>query len=327
MTQPGFWDHRDSAQETVAAVRSCRNILTPFEALETKVGDFVVLGELVSMEGEESDMLPEADGAWQDIERELDRLELMSFLGGRMDANNAFLGVHAGAGGTESCDWAAMLLRMYTRWAEHHGFKVETVDYQPGDEAGIKSATILINGEYVYGYLKNECGVHRLVRVSPFDSNSRRHTSFAAVDVVAEIDEDIEIDINDGDIRMDTFRASGAGGQHVNRTDSAVRLTHVPTGIVVSCQQERSQHKNHATAMKLLKARLYEVEQSKRDAERAQDYSQKAENAWGSQIRSYVLYPYQMIKDLRTEVETSNTQSVLDGDLDMFLEAMLRHKK
>ncbi len=326
MSQPDFWDDKATAQETVETVGSIRNTLEPFNELETVVGDFSVLAELAEMEGEDSELLGEADQSWRDLQKRLDKLELVSFLSGKTDANNAFISVHAGAGGTESCDWAAMLLRMYSHWAESNGYKVATVDYQPGDEAGVKSATLLVSGKFAFGYLKHERGVHRLVRISPFDSNSRRHTSFAAVDVVPEVEDDIDIDIAEADLRIDTYRASGAGGQHVNRTDSAVRITHIPSGIVVACQQERSQHKNRHTAMKLLKAKLYEREEQKRENERAVEYGEKSENAWGSQIRSYVLHPYQKVKDLRTEVETGNTQAVLDGDLDMFMEAMMRQK-
>jgi peptide chain release factor 2 len=327
MSRPDFWENKEQAQETVAQVRQLRSVLSPFLDLAGKVGDFETLAELVAMEDEHSELLAEADGAWNEINQDLDRLELVSFLSGKTDKNNAFLTVHAGAGGTESCDWASMLFRMYSHWADRQGYRAELIDSQPGDEAGIKSATLLISGEFVFGYLKNERGVHRLVRISPFDSNKRRHTSFAAVDVVAEIDDSIDVDIEDKDLRVDTYRSSGAGGQHVNTTDSAVRITHLPTGITVSCQNERSQHKNRATAMRMLRARLYEHEEEKRRQEQAKISGEKADNAWGSQIRSYVLHPYQMVKDLRTEVETSNTQAVLDGDLDMFIEAMLKQKK
>jgi peptide chain release factor 2 len=327
MSRPDFWHAREAAQATVARVRQLRNTIEPFSGLEQRVGDFTVLAELAEQEGEDSDMLGEADGAWDAIRRELARVELVSFLSGKTDRNNGILTVHAGAGGTESCDWAGMLLRMYSRWAERRGFDAELIDLQPGEEAGIKSATLLMSGEFVYGYLKQERGVHRLVRISPFDSNKRRHTSFAAVDVVAEIDDSIDIEVDEKDLRVDTFRSSGAGGQHVNRTDSAVRLTHLPTGIVVSCQNERSQHKNRSTAMKILRARLYELAEDERRRERAAEHGEKVENAFGSQIRSYVLHPYQMVKDLRTDVETSNTTAVLDGDLDRFIEAMLRHKQ
>lgn len=327
MSQPDFWDRKEEAQTTVSRVSELRNTLDPFQDLEKKIGDFEVIDELAQTEDESTELLDEADDTWKAIEKALDRLEFVSFMSGKTDRNNAILTVHAGAGGTESCDWAGMLFRMYSHWAEQQGFNAEVVDLQPGDEAGIKSATLVVSGDYAYGHLQHERGVHRLVRISPFDSNKRRHTSFAAVDVLAEIDDNIEVDVNPADLRVDTYRSSGAGGQHVNKTDSAVRLTHLPTGIVVACQNERSQHKNRATAMKLLRAKLYELEEEKRQKERAKQEGQKAENAWGSQIRSYVLHPYQMVKDLRTEVETSNTQAVLDGDLDMFIEAMLRHRQ
>ena len=326
MSQPDFWDHKEAAQKTVSEVSRLRGIIEPYRELRAKVDDFTVLAELVEMEGEASDMLGEADGVSFAIQKGLDKLELVSFLSGKMDKNNAILSVHAGAGGTESCDWAAMLFRMYNRWAEDHGHTIELIEESPGDEAGIKSATIVISGEFVFGYLKHERGVHRLVRISPYDSNKRRHTSFAAVDVVAEVDDDIDIEIDEKDLRVDVYRSSGAGGQHVNTTDSAVRITHIPTNIVVACQNERSQHKNRATAMRVLKARLYEREEEKRKAEAAAEHGQKTDNAWGNQIRSYVLHPYQMVKDLRTEVETSNTQAVLDGDIDRFMEAMLRKR-
>ncbi len=327
MATPNFWDRREEAQETVAEVSSLKNVLTPFAGVETSFGDFRVLHELAEMEGADSELLTEADDTSAELVQALDKLELVSFLSGRMDKNNAFLAVHAGAGGTESCDWANMLLRMYMHWVERRGFSYDLIDLQPGEEAGIKSATLFVTGEFASGYLRCERGVHRLVRISPFDANKRRHTSFAAVDVVPEVDEAIDIEINESDLRVDTYRASGAGGQHVNRTDSAVRVTHVPTGIVVTCQNERSQHKNRSTAMKVLRARLYEVEERKREEERAAEYGAKVDNAWGSQIRSYVLQPYQMVKDLRTDVETSNVNAVLDGDIDMFIEGYLRQDK
>jgi len=327
MSAPGFWDQRDTAQKTVARVSKLRNTLEPFRKLEARIEDFAVLAELAAMEEGESEMLEEAGPTWEKLSRALDQLELMSFLSGQMDANNAILSVHAGAGGTESCDWANMLLRMYLRWAERRGFTTEFLDRQPGDEAGIKSATVMIYGEYAYGNLACERGVHRLVRISPFDSNKRRHTSFAAVDVVPEVDEAIDVDINENDLRIDTYRSSGAGGQHVNKTDSAVRITHIPTGIVVTCQNERSQHKNRSTAMKVLRARLYQLEEEKRRQEQAALQGKKTDNAWGSQIRSYVLQPYQMVKDLRTGHETSNTTAVLDGDIDGFIEAFLRTRR
>ena len=324
MTRPDFWDRRESAQETVAEVRTIKNVLVPFRGLESRVGDFAAMCELAELEGEDSAFYREAELAWPDLSKELDRLELVSFLSGKLDANNAILTVHAGAGGTESCDWCGMLYRMYTHWLDEHNFKYEIVDIQPGEEAGTKYATLTVQGEFAYGYLKAEKGVHRLVRISPFDANKRRHTSFASVDVLPEIDDDINIVVTDADLRIDTFRATGAGGQHVNRTDSAVRLTHLETNIVVTCQSERSQHKNKANAMRILKSRLFQLEDDKRRAEHAAESAAKGDNAWGNQIRSYVLQPYQLVKDLRTDVETSNVSAVLDGDIDLFINAWLR---
>jgi peptide chain release factor 2 len=254
------------------------------------------------------------------------KLELQSLLSGELDSSNAYLTLHAGAGGTESCDWAEMLFRMYSRYCEANGFQFDVLDYQSGDEAGLKRATVQISGPYAYGYLKAERGVHRLVRISPFDSAKRRHTSFAAADVVAEIPDDVEVEIPDCDLRVDTFRASGAGGQHVNTTDSAVRLTHIPTGIVVACQAERSQHMNRARAMKMLRAKIYEMIRDEKRKDMEKFYGNKGEIAWGSQIRSYVLQPYTMVKDHRCGVETSNAQKVLDGDIQMFIEGWLKSK-
>jgi peptide chain release factor 2 len=251
------------------------------------------------------------------------KAELKTLLSGEADGNDCFLEVHAGAGGTEAQDWAEMLTRMYARWSERHGYKIEWVEESPGEEAGIKSTTLRINGPDAYGWMKTETGVHRLVRISPFDSSARRHTSFASVGVYPVIDDSIDIEVADGDLRIDTYRASGAGGQHVNRTDSAVRITHVPTGIVVQCQSDRSQHRNKAAAMQMLRARLYEQEMQRREAATRAEHDAKSDIGWGHQIRSYVLHPYQMVKDLRTSVETSNTQGVLDGDLDPFLAAAL----
>ncbi len=258
------------------------------------------------------------------LEPKLDELELASFLSGPHDGCNAFVTINSGAGGTESCDWADMLLRMYTRWAENAGFKAEVLDLTPGEEAGISSATLKIDGPNAFGYAKAERGVHRLVRISPFDSNARRHTSFCSVDVIAEVDDDVDIEIDDADIRTDVYRASGKGGQHVNRTESAVRLTHIPTGIVVTCQNDRSQIKNKATAMKTLKSRLYEKREDEKRSEMERFYGEKGDIAWGNQIRSYVFQPYQMVKDLRTGVETGNVQAVMDGGLDPFIHAWLR---
>lgn len=328
MSEPTFWDDKQKAGETVNEVSRLRNFIEPFRSLENEIEEFAAFGELVEDAADEGteELLVEAAEKWGKIQKKLDQLELISYLSGRHDRNNAFLSVHAGAGGTESCDWASMLLRMYSRWAEKNEFEFSIVDFQEGEEAGLKSATAVVRGDFAYGYLKQERGVHRLVRISPFDSNKRRHTSFAAVDVVAEIEDDIEINIDEQDLRIDTYRSSGAGGQHVNKTDSAVRLTHLPTNIVVSCQNERSQHKNKAMAMKLLRAKLYEVEEEKRKREQEKIDRQKAENEWGNQIRSYVLHPYQMVKDLRTQVQTANTNDVLDGDIDMFIESMLKRK-
>ena len=276
-------------------------------------------------EGDEA-TITEAETALATLAQKMQRLEIESLLSGEADANNCFVEFHAGAGGTESQDWAEMLCRMIIRWAERHDYNVEQIDETPGEEAGIKSVTLKISGHNAYGWLKTESGVHRLVRISPFDSNSRRHTSFASIWVYPEIDDAIEVELEDKDIRVDTYRASGAGGQHVNKTDSAIRMTHIPTGIVVQCQNNRSQHQNRANALKMLKARLYELELQKREAESEAQQASKTDNAWGHQIRSYVLHPYQMVKDLRTNTETGNTTAVLDGDLDAFMSAALAAK-
>ena len=324
MGRPDFWDHPESAQQTVADLSAVKGVVEPFDKMAGRVGDFEVLAELAEMEGDDSALYTEADGTWAQLAEDMNKLELVSFLSGEMDRKNAIMTIIPGAGGTEACDWCSMLYRMYTHWFDKRGFKYETVDIMPGDEAGLKLVTMTVTGEFAYGYLKGEKGVHRLVRISPFDANKRRHTSFTSVDVLPEIDDDIKIDIAESDLRIDTFRASGAGGQHINRTDSAVRITHLPTNIVVTCQSERSQHKNKANAMRILRARLYDLEDSKRRANIAAESAAKGDNAWGNQIRSYVVQPYQMVKDLRTDAETSNIGAVLDGDLDMFAEAYLR---
>ena len=323
MNAPDFWNDKEAAQATVAALSSCRNVLEPYRKLANGLDDLTAALELAEAEPE---FLSECEDEAKQLAATMDKLEIVSFLSGKFDRNNFYLSIHAGAGGTESCDWANMLLRMYRRYVERRGWKDEVIDLQPGEEAGVKSVTIHVTGDYAYGYCKGESGVHRLVRISPFDSNARRHTSFSSVEVYPELDDDIDIEINEADLRIDTYRSSGAGGQHVNTTDSAVRITHLPTGIVVCCQNERSQHKNRATAMKMLKARLYELEESKRRAAADAARGNQMDNGWGSQIRSYVLQPYQMVKDLRTEVETSDTGGVLDGDLDRFIEAYLKRR-
>ncbi len=292
---------------------------------EQQLADNIELIEMGEMEGDE-EVVAEAEAAIEAMHKQMAKMELESLLSGEADANNAYVEIHAGAGGTESQDWAAMLERMYARWAEAHGYKVDVIEEQRGEEAGVKSATLHVKGRNAYGWLKTESGVHRLVRISPYDSAARRHTSFASVWVYPEVDDNIDIEINESDCRVDTYRASGAGGQHINKTDSAVRITHLPTGIVVQCQNDRSQHKNRATAWKMLRARLYERELEMREAEAAEQAASKTDIGWGHQIRSYVLQPYQLVKDLRTGVENTNPPAVLDGDLDAFLEASLAQK-
>ena len=324
MSASSFWDDKDEAQSVVGELSACRNVLDPFMRLEARVNDYLALTELIQEDASNSDLLTEAEEEWPKLLGNLEQVELVSFFNGKFDKNNAIITLHPGSGGTESCDWASMLLRMYSRWIERRGFRGEIVDLQSGDVAGIKSATIIVTGEYAYGNIKAERGVHRLVRISPFDSSKRRHTSFAAVEVAPEVNEDIDIEIDESDLRVDTFRSSGAGGQHVNTTDSAIRITHIPTGIVVACQNERSQHQNRATAMRVLRSKLYDKQATELKQERQNETGPKEENAWGSQIRSYVLHPYQMVKDLRTNVETSDTTGVLDGDIQPFIEAYLR---
>ena len=294
------------------------------QSLQTK-SDLAELAELSEADNDET-TLDEIFNQLSTLQAEVKHAELEALLSGEVDSNDTFLEVHSGSGGTEAQDWAEMLLRMYTRWAEAHKYKVEYVEETEGDVAGIKSATIKICGYNAYGWLKSESGVHRLVRISPFDSNARRHTSFASVGIYPVIDDNIEISINESDCRVDTYRASGAGGQHINKTDSAVRITHQPTGIVVQCQNQRSQFQNRETAWKMLKARLYELELKKREAKAEEQRDNQGDNGWGYQIRSYVLQPYKMVKDLRTEVETSDTKAVLDGDIDLFLSAALADK-
>ena len=321
-----FWDNTERAQKHIGKLNTLKRAVLPVVAYQKKVDDLGVMVELIEMasEAERETYEHELGTQVEGLLSELDALEIASFLTGQFDKNNAILSIQSGAGGTESNDWADMLFRMYNRWAERRGFTVEVQDVQVGDQAGISKATMLIKGENAYGYVKAERGVHRLVRISPFDSNKRRHTSLCAIDVVAEITEEIAIEIPDDEVRVDVYRSSGKGGQGVNTTDSAVRVTHMPSGIVVVCQNERSQIKNRASAMNVLKARLYEKKQDEQRAEMDKFYGEKGEIGWGSQIRSYVLQPYQMVKDLRTGISTSDTQGVLDGDLDRFINAWLR---
>ena len=323
MAVTGFWDNKDQAREVIAASNRLKGWVEPWKKLDGKASDLAELGALLETESDD-DLEAEWLAEVEETERQSQALEVRTMLQGSDDHRGALLTVHPGAGGLESQDWAEMLTRMYTRWAERRGYSVSVLDMQPGEEAGIKSATLEVSGEDAYGYLKAEKGIHRLVRISPFDAQSRRHTSFASVFVYPEVDDEIEIEIDESDLRIDTFRASGAGGQHVNKTDSAIRITHVPTGIVVSCQQERSQHKNRATAMKMLKAGLYERALEEQEKEKAEFEATKTEIGWGNQIRSYVFQPYTMVNDHRTELKVGDVSKVMDGDLDQFIEAFLK---
>ena len=319
---PGFWDNQETAQQVLKERTSLEKIVEAWDRLNRQVEDILILIEL-GAEQEDEATLEEVHGLNDELERGVEAAEFQKMLSGQHDRSNCFFSINAGAGGTESQDWAEMLLRMYLRYCERRGWKTDITDYQAGDEAGVKGVTFAVTGEYAYGYLKAEIGIHRLVRISPFDSNARRHTSFASVFVFPEIADDIDVKIVESDLRVDTYRSSGAGGQHVNTTDSAVRITHVPTGIVVACQTERSQHLNKATAMRVLRAKLYEKEVLEREAQAADISGGKKEIGWGSQMRSYVLHPYKMVKDLRTGVESGNPDAVLDGDLEEFIIAFL----
>jgi peptide chain release factor 2 len=319
---PSLWDDPKQAQAITREQKQLENAIGTVNEISSEMADAIEFVELGEMEGDDT-VIAEGLESLEKLAARADADKVQALLSGEADGNDTYLEIHAGAGGTESQDWAEMLLRMYARWAERRGFKVETVEYQAGEQAGIKSATLLIKGENAYGYAKTESGVHRLVRISPYDSSARRHTSFSSVWVYPVIDDDIDIEINEGDLRIDTYRASGAGGQHVNTTDSAVRITHIPTGIVVASQNDRSQHKNRATAMSMLKARLYEREMAEREAAAAGEYQEKTDIGWGHQIRSYVLQPYQMVKDLRTGVTSSAPDDVLDGKIDDYIAAAL----
>jgi peptide chain release factor 2 len=326
MAEGSFWNDPSKAQKTIAEANQIKGKLGPLAELERRLADLQVLEELVQedpSEANQGELRAEVTATRQLLEE----VELKVLLGGNLDGKNAIISLHAGAGGTEACDWANMLLRMYQRFAERTGWKVTLMDILPGEEAGVKTATLMVEGEYAYGKMKAEHGVHRLVRISPFNSAGKRQTSFASLDVVAEVDEDIEIEIPDKDIRVDVYRSGGPGGQGVNTTDSAVRITHLPSGLIVTCQNERSQIKNRATAMRVLKSRLHELELDKKRAEAEKHYGEKGEIGWGRQIRSYVLQPYQMVKDLRTGEQTSDVQAVLDGEISPFIEAFLRGKK
>jgi len=320
-----LWNDPKAAQEVMRERRRLEEAIGATRAIQRELDDTVELLEMAEAEGDEA-MESEAVASLAELAERAERDKVAALLAGEADANDTYIEVNAGAGGTESQDWAEMLQRMYTRWAERRGYKVELVDYHSGEQAGIKSATLMVKGENAYGYAKTESGVHRLVRISPYDSNARRHTSFSSVWVYPVVDDDIDVEVNESDLKIDTYRSSGAGGQHVNTTDSAVRITHIPSGIIVACQNQRSQHKNRAEAMKMLKARLYEAELQRREAEASAQHAAKTDIGWGHQIRSYVLQPYQLVKDLRTGVTSTAPSDVLDGDLDRFMAAALSQR-
>jgi len=321
MEKPDFWNDQAGAQTVVEELKGLRSVLDPWRELEADAENAVELCEMAEEE-DQAEVAAEVEG----IEKRLDKLEFQLMLSGEHDAKNAVVSINPGAGGIESCDWAEMLLRMYLRWAERREFATEMIEYQANDEGGIKTAVFAVRGPYAYGYLRSEIGVHRLVRISPYDAQKRRHTSFASVDVVPEFEDDTDIEIEEKDLRMETYRAGGAGGRHVNKTESAVRLTHIPTGVVAACQNERSQHRNRTVALRMLQAKLYRIQEMERDAELKKLYGEKGEIAFGSQIRNYVMQPYQLVKDVRTDTESGNIQAVLDGDLDEFMEAYLKSR-
>jgi peptide chain release factor 2 len=323
MGQPTFWDNQEKARQVIAQLKPLNGLLEPFQELTVSIGDLGALGELAD---EDASLEPEVEAELGKLETKFNDFELRAMLSGPQDASSAFLRIQAGGGGTEACDWAQMLLRMYTRWAERHGFTVELLDELRNEEAGIRSATLKIDGDYAYGYLQSETGVHRLVRISPFDANARRHTSFSAIDVTPDIEGTINIEIKPDDLKRDTFRSGGPGGQHQNKTESGVRYTHLPTGLAAESRTERSQHKNDANALSMLKAKLYKIEEQKRKAEVEKQYDEKGEVSWGMQIRNYVLQPYTLVKDVRTETQTAQVGNVLDGELDDFIHAYLRLK-
>ncbi|MGB2705757.1 MAG: peptide chain release factor 2 [Candidatus Omnitrophota bacterium] len=325
ISKESFWRDREKANKTLKELKRLKQSIGPFTRLSSELNEIKEL--LAVTEAEDKSSLSHLNEEVKKLKKGIDELEFRNLLDKEEDALNAIVSINAGAGGTESCDWVGMLSRMYSRWADKKKYTVERIDYLPGEEAGIKNVTFIVKGEFAYGYLKSENGVHRLVRISPFDANKRRHTSFASVCVAPEIDENIKVEVKESDLRIDTFRAGGRGGQHVNVTDSAVRITHVPSGLVVQCQNERSQHRNKRTAMKVLKSRLYERELERKKAELARQHEEKKPIEWGSQIRSYVLHPYSMVKDHRTACETSNASGVLNGDLDVFMDAYLKYDK